>query len=311
METHSRLKRKKRSHSQKFGEFTLVLMPDENSTPIQLRMHIAPVLFALSVFFLLTIGTGLMLAQRLSTNPAVADATTNDAQASLELVSAEIASLMRNSQDFSNTVNSTVAQFGAQPVALSQDSMDGIILSDNTDNLPAIARQFEDARISVENIERLFSLNQRLLQHIPNQWPLAASRGIVTMEFGPNMHPFTRQMYLHKGFDIADPRVGTPILAVADGVVESTKTAYDYGMYVRIRHRFGFRSLYAHMSSIRVSVGERVSQGQMIGTLGSTGLSTGPHLHLELWMENQILDPAPFLSMSNDFNRRTNRNNRP
>ncbi|MFW5802223.1 MAG: M23 family metallopeptidase, partial [Spirochaeta sp.] len=201
-------------------------------------------------------------------------------------------------------------QYGApvQTPGAMRGSMQDVILSDNPEDLPMIAEQIEQARSSLLNVERLFSLNEELLQYIPNSWPLPNHRGIVTMEYGPNIHPFTRQVYLHKGFDVAEPRPGAPILAIADGVVEKADNTIDYGMHVWIRHRFGFRTLYAHLNSVRVSEGDRLSQGDMIGTLGSSGLSTGPHLHLELWMENQLLDPAPFLAISNEFSRRVRRN---
>ncbi|THB67127.1 MAG: M23 family metallopeptidase [Spirochaetaceae bacterium] len=296
----------RKQKKQRFGEFTVMFIPNEQETPMQMRVHLVPLLCMLGVLVAMTVGTVLMATQRFSPNVPGQSA---GAEASLELVSAELASLARTSEIFSRTVNETVAQFGSQNDNSNSymAGMDSIVLSDNPDDLPAIAAEFERARMSVENIERLYGLNEHLLRHIPNSWPLPRNRGIVTMEFGPNIHPFTRQVYLHKGFDIAEPRSGSPIMAVADGVIEKVATTFDYGQHIWVRHRFGFRSHYAHLSAFRVKEGDIVKQGQVIGNLGSTGLSTGPHLHLELWIENQLLDPAPFLAISNDFNRRTNR----
>ncbi|AFG38079.1 M23 family metallopeptidase [Spirochaeta africana] len=303
----SRKTRHRKKRKPRFGEFTLIFVPNEHEDPLQVRIHIAPLVFGICLFALLTVGTAVMATNRLK--PAADPDFSRQTEASLELVSAEIASLMRSADTFSRTVEQTVAQFGSpvQYAAAAGSGMNDIILSDNPDDLPKIAEQIERARDSVVNVERLFSLNEQLLQHIPNAWPLPNNRGIVTMEYGPNIHPFTRQVYLHKGFDIAEPRPGAPILAVADGVIEKTGNAVDYGLHIWVRHRFGFRTLYAHLNSIRVNEGDRVRQGDTIGTLGSSGLSTGPHLHLELWMENQLLDPAPFLAISNDFPRRTRR----
>lgn len=300
---------KRRNSKQRFGEFTIILMPDTKSTPIQLRVHIVPVVFSVCAFLLITVGTVLMAANRYQSAPQE-DSIHGNTEASLELVSAEIASLMHTAESFSRTIDRTIAQYSSQhshSSASFSSSMNDIILSDNPEDLPRIAEQLDRARHSLNNIERLFSLNEQLLQHIPNAWPLPNNRGIVTMEYGPNIHPFTRQVYLHKGFDIAEPRPGAPILTIADGVVEKTGNAVDYGLHIWIRHRFGFRTLYSHLNSIRVSEGDQLKQGDMIGTLGSSGLSTGPHLHLELWMENQLLDPAPFLAINNDFQRRIRR----
>ncbi|GAB6089643.1 M23 family metallopeptidase [Spirochaeta dissipatitropha] len=304
-----RQKRKNSQKKKKFGEFTLIIMPDsESEQPYQFRIHIASVIFGLCIFALMTVGTAVMANNMLRTRNDNVDSSSST-EASLELVSAEIASLIRAAETFNITIDRTIAQYG-NPAAQSSaytGRMNDIILSDNPDDLPGIAEQFYQAAASLENVERLFTLNKNLLRHIPNAWPLPDGRGIVTLEYGPNIHPFTNQVYLHKGFDIAEPRPGAPILALADGVVEKTGSAFDYGNYIWIRHRYGFRTMYAHLASIRVNEGDRVNQRDLIGTLGSSGLSTGPHLHLELWMENQILDPAQFLAISNDFPRRIRR----
>ncbi len=126
-------------------------------------------------------------------------------------------------------------------------------------------------------------------------WPSAAS-DYVTSFFGTRLHPILGVYKTHSGIDIG-AGYGTAILAAADGVV--TTAAYDaggYGNYLIIDHGNGNLTLYAHMSQISVGVGQTVTQGQTIGLVGSTGLSTGPHLHFEVYVGGTRVDPLLYFS---------------
>lgn len=112
-------------------------------------------------------------------------------------------------------------------------------------------------------------------------WPIAGSHR-VTSPFGWRTHPITGRQHLHGGIDIAAPN-GTPIMASKAGVVVISQYGSSYGNYVVISHPDGTRTLYAHMSQRSVSAGDTVSQGQTVGLVGSTGSSTGNHLHFETW----------------------------
>lgn len=112
-------------------------------------------------------------------------------------------------------------------------------------------------------------------------WPIASSHR-VTSPFGWRTHPITGRQHLHGGIDIAAPN-GTPILAAKAGVVVISLYGSSYGNYVVLSHPDGTRTLYAHMSQRSVSAGDTVSQGQTVGQVGSTGSSTGNHLHFETW----------------------------
>jgi murein DD-endopeptidase MepM/ murein hydrolase activator NlpD len=152
---------------------------------------------------------------------------------------------------------------------------------------------------SARNSQEMVS---RVLRDIPNAWPVGGNGGNVSMEFGPNIHPITGQWYLHKGLDIAGTP-GTPIIATADG--EVTLAGYDpgYGFQVVLRHDFGFSTRYPHMREIAVSEGQEIVQGQVVGYMGRSGIVTGTHLHFEVMLGPEILDPAPFLLISNSFRR--------
>ncbi len=117
-------------------------------------------------------------------------------------------------------------------------------------------------------------------------WPV---RGIVSSGYG------LREDGMHHGLDIAADE-GRPIRALDDGKVVFAGERGIYGQTVIIDHGRGFRSLYAHASKLEVSPGEQVGQGRIIARVGSTGHSTGPHLHLELWFNGVPLNPAAYLN---------------
>ena len=128
------------------------------------------------------------------------------------------------------------------------------------------------------------------------QWPLPESF-TITSYFGNREDPFTGEPSYHDGTDIAAP-AGTPILAAADGTVETANGTDPwgggYGYYIKIRHNDSLETLYAHCSAICVSAGQRVEQGEVIGYVGTTGNSTGNHLHFEVRKNGQKRDSLKY-----------------
>ena len=115
--------------------------------------------------------------------------------------------------------------------------------------------------------------------------------------FGPRLHPILGYVRNHDGFDFTIG-FGEPIYASAPGVVQIASTFGGYGKTVVLDHGAGLLTLYAHMSTIAVESGDLVERGDVLGLVGSTGLSTGPHLHFEVWVEgNTAVDPAPYLDL--------------
>ncbi len=100
----------------------------------------------------------------------------------------------------------------------------------------------------------------------------------------------------HTGIDIAT-RYNTPVIATADGIVEDVSEDSVYGKHVLVKHKNGYETLYAHMSSVRVSKGERVRKGQVLGFVGMTGHTTGPHVHYEVRLKGVPVNPAPYLKV--------------
>lgn len=115
--------------------------------------------------------------------------------------------------------------------------------------------------------------------------------GHLTSSFGMRMHPILGYSRMHQGVDFGAP-MGAPIVAATDGVVSFAGRHGGHGNYVRLNHSGGIATGYAHMSRIIARVGERVRQGQLIGYVGSTGMSTGPHLHYEMYRNGQPINPT-------------------
>lgn len=138
-------------------------------------------------------------------------------------------------------------------------------------------------------------------------WPLpAAELGSVSSDFGHRVAPVHGASTDHQGLDIAAP-AGTAVLAAADGVVTRAENAGSYGLLVEIDHGDGIVTRYAHQSAMDVAVGEAVSAGDRLGSVGSTGRSSGPHLHLEVRVDGVPVDPLEFLDGRGDTELRSNR----
>ena len=122
--------------------------------------------------------------------------------------------------------------------------------------------------------------------------------------YGLRIDPIGGGTVNHPGFDLA-AAVGTPVSAAAGGTITHAGPAGTYGNLVTVRHENGFETRYAHLSAVNVQVGERVQAGQDVGKVGTTGYSTGPHLHFEVRQDGQAIDPAPFLPLHRSLGRTT------
>ncbi|HWY60684.1 MAG TPA: M23 family metallopeptidase [Rhizomicrobium sp.] len=143
-------------------------------------------------------------------------------------------------------------------------------------------------------LERLTSLSGAL-QHIPLDMPVSAARFDRTSGFGPRLDPFTGHYAFHPGLDFGGPW-GSPVVATAPGMVVFAGERGSYGITVEIDHGMGFHTRYAHLSALAVHQGMRVAKNTVVGKVGSTGRSTGPHVHYEIWYDNVVRNPALFLA---------------
>jgi murein DD-endopeptidase MepM/ murein hydrolase activator NlpD len=133
---------------------------------------------------------------------------------------------------------------------------------------------------------------EALANATPSIWPAV---GWLTDSFGGRTNPVTGQPSSHEGLDISGAR-GDPVYAAASGTVQSAGWAGDFGNMVVVAHEFGLVTRYAHLSKVLVKAGDAVSRGQTIGQVGSTGRSTGPHLHYEVWANGKPINPLSLLT---------------
>lgn len=128
--------------------------------------------------------------------------------------------------------------------------------------------------------------------NIPSGKPCDYHR--ISSPFGERVHPVYGRRHFHKGIDLAAPN-GTPIYATADGIVTFAGTCKGYGKFIKINHQNGYKTGYAHMSRMVVKTNAKVKKGDLIGYVGSTGTSTGNHLHYEVYYQDKLTDPAKTL----------------
>lgn len=149
----------------------------------------------------------------------------------------------------------------------------------------------------IEQLGKMIESQETLFTDIPNIWPIKGGIGHVSQQFGQNTHPITGVWYIHKGLDISTYRSGDPILSTANGQVVTVAYDSGFGNYVIIKHKHGIYTRYCHMASVRVKKGQFVSQRDVIGTIGNTGISTGPHLHYEIHIGSEVVDPAKYVNI--------------
>jgi murein DD-endopeptidase MepM/ murein hydrolase activator NlpD len=151
--------------------------------------------------------------------------------------------------------------------------------------LQALEGRLSSVRKDVERQEALAAAT-------PSIWP---AHGWLTGRFGGRSDPITGEPGFHQGLDISTPK-GQPVFATAEGRVESATYASDYGNLVVLRHDFGITTRYGHLSKFNVKPGQAVHRGDVLGYVGSTGRSTGSHLHYEILANGKLLNPLQLLT---------------
>jgi murein DD-endopeptidase MepM/ murein hydrolase activator NlpD len=149
----------------------------------------------------------------------------------------------------------------------------------------------KDQTDNLKSLERVMARAGRMLATLPTRWPV---RGSVNSEFGVRHSPWNEGREFHSGMDIRAER-GTPIYAPASGTVVHAGPAQDYGTAIIIDHGQDIRTLYGHLSKLNVQHGQRVVRGTLIGHTGNTGRSSGPHLHYEIAVKGQAVNPRAYL----------------
>ncbi len=144
----------------------------------------------------------------------------------------------------------------------------------------------------LRNVRRDVERRQELAAATPSIWP---AHGWLTGTFGGRSDPFTGEPGFHQGLDISTEK-GQPVFATADGSVEAASYSGDYGNLIVLKHAFGLVTRYGHLSSFTVKPGQQVKRGDVIGYVGSTGRSTGAHLHYEILANGKLINPLQLLT---------------
>jgi murein DD-endopeptidase MepM/ murein hydrolase activator NlpD len=173
------------------------------------------------------------------------------------------------------------------------DHSDMIIeLSEKVDKLK---RKLYIESKSQDEIVNLAENKEKLFAAIPAIQPIANKQLVaIASGFGMRIHPIYKVRKMHTGIDFAAP-IGTPVHATADGVVTVVEVRFSgYGKTVEIDHGFGYKTRYAHMHDFTVHIGQKVKRGELIGYVGNTGLSTAPHLHYEVMVNDVPINPVHY-----------------
>ncbi|MDH5541583.1 MAG: M23 family metallopeptidase [Nitrospinota bacterium] len=161
-------------------------------------------------------------------------------------------------------------------------------MNEDLDHLGQVATKQE---ISLHELDAFFKDQSSLLTSTPSIWP---SKGWVTSGFGYRVSPFTGLRELHEGLDIAT-QLNADIIATANGVVIESKRDSGYGNTIEIDHGYGIISRYSHNAVNLAKRGDRVKRGQLIARVGSTGRSTGPHVHYEVLLNGVPVNPFRYI----------------
>lgn len=149
---------------------------------------------------------------------------------------------------------------------------------------------------SYERIIKTAKNKEKMLASIPAIHPVSPDQSRFSSKFGPRMHPILKIPKMHEGIDLTADR-GTPIYAAGAGIVKRAERSIGgYGNVVEIDHGFGYETKYAHMQKFIVRRNQKVTRGELIGYVGTTGLSVAPHLHYELKVNGTKVNPVPYLS---------------
>ncbi|MDF2935104.1 MAG: hypothetical protein K0Q90_477 [Paenibacillaceae bacterium] len=168
------------------------------------------------------------------------------------------------------------------------------LIANTTDHYNTILGSMETLYSQLSETKLRVMEQQKRLAHTPSIWPVESRT--ITSPFGMRRDPFTFSMVYHSGLDIG-AKTGSPVHATAEGSVSSTGYDSYHGNNIVIDHGSGLKTWYMHLSKIGVEKGEEITKGQEIGLVGSTGRSTGPHLHYEVLKDNKSVDPNTYLKV--------------
>ena len=302
----------KRVYQKGRQRFTVMFIPHSEKRNFNFQISVFTfrfVVFLLSVLIVAFVGLSTHFT---STNDQIVKVSQSlyASESSLESYKDEIVELRKIVKEFKTQMEAALGEIGTEEAnnfleqGVGGDLSSLVSVNDieigslrDLSDLRTLRSYLTNSLEPLSEIRKVLVAQRGLLVDIPTLWPLKGVRGNVTNHFGFAKHPFTGGWYLHKGIDIAWG-IGVPIVVTANGTVQ--KIDYEpmgLGHSIMIRHKYGFFTRYGHMDRIIVNKGDEVRRGQVIGYMGSSGLSTGPHLHYEVRIGTGVVDPVIFLNI--------------
>lgn len=296
------------------NKLTIMIVPHSQGKIINFQTNV----FALVLTFLLAggmISSFLYFNKKsISTNREIASLSDQNREnlASLDELRDENVNLFQAAKRFQTSLSQSLSLLG---IKQSESTSEGPIsngdlsalfnskevvsgVSKEVADIRELTSYLEDAVEPIEQIGKMLKTQQTLFTEIPSICPIKNSNLLhVSMAFGPNIHPTKGNWYIHKGIDFSTWGAGDPVMATASGQIVTVGYDESFGNFVIIKHNHGMYTRYAHLKQAIVRKGQLVDQGETIGYIGNTGISTGPHLHYEVHIGSDVVDPAKYINI--------------
>ena len=285
-------------------KFTILVIPEGSHRVRRFQLHRRVLTSFLAVVLIFLLGVGLLAFDYFRTSLDRGEfrqlkARNLAQQQHLQQLAANLEDLQKEMVVLAqNDAKVRVMAQLSKPRADDLTGVGGPSEEENPDRFSALQQKIDEVRQAIElrresqeEIQGFLNDQRSLLAAKPEGWPV---KGWMTSGFGMRNSPFTGKRRMHEGIDIAS-RTGTPVYATADGIVSRAGTVSGYGKLVVLDHGYGYKTYYGHNSKIFVKVGQRVKRGDRIAAVGSTGSSTGSHVHYEVRRNGVPLNPRKFL----------------
>ena len=295
------------------NKLTIMIVPHEKGKVVNFQTNVLAMVLAVIVM------AGILFSFIFFNKHAVASnaeidrlyAENRQTMASLDELRDENNNLLQTAKRFQSSLSQSLSLLGIESEStgtnsnLNNSDLNSLFTTEElaagsireTADIRQLTSYLEGAVQPIEQIGRMLETQNSLFSDIPSIWPVRSPQLHVSMAFGPTIHPITGQWYIHKGIDLSTWRSGDNIYATAKGQVVNVGYDSGYGNNVIIKHKHGIYTRYAHMNSVYVAKGEFINQYHVIGTIGNTGVTTGPHLHYEVHIGSDVVDPIKYLNI--------------
>lgn len=264
-----------------FTPVTIMLVPHSRTKPVSIRIPFAGIAFSVVSFFvgvvyLFTVAVHTVEYHQMRERLAYVTDQFLELKSTMD-------SLKRAEQDFRRLFS----------LKSKNDVLEAAdVLDTGSLDMESLRAQIDEAMRSVSDIRQYIAEQKDLYHATPMGWPV---QGYVSSRYGYRVHPKSGRRQMHTGVDISTD-LGMEIHATADGIVTFAGKTKNSGNVLVVEHGHGFSTAYAHNKENLVDVGQRVTRGETIGLAGSTGRSTGPHVHYEIWKGGGHVNPSKYLA---------------